>query len=212
MPETRLKSELEVLSALESGKAVSQAAVSRRIGVAVGLVNALIKRATRKGFVKVQAVPYKRFAYYLTPKGFAEKSRLVAEYIEVSLEFFREARLQYADLFSRLENVGIRRVVLYGAGDLTEIAVLASNDSRIEVVAVVDARTNKSRIQGLPVAKTLDDVTDFDAVILADNKSAQDSYDALRRRLPPDRLFAPALLKVMQSQDEERQQPAEASA
>ena len=46
----------------------------------------------KKGFVKAKAAPYKRYAYYLTPKGFNEKSRLVAQYLEVSLDFFRTAR------------------------------------------------------------------------------------------------------------------------
>ena len=45
-----------------------------------------------KGLVKMSQVPLNRYAYYLTPQGFAEKSRLTAEYLSVSFNFFRRAR------------------------------------------------------------------------------------------------------------------------
>src|SRR3546814_4310673 len=59
--------------------------------------SALLKRCAAKGLVKIQNAPARRYAYYLTPKGFAEKSRLVAEYLETSLHFFRGARSQYEE-------------------------------------------------------------------------------------------------------------------
>ena len=79
---TPLKTELDILAALESGEVVTQMTLAKRVGVAVGLINALIKRGMRKGYVKARSAPYKRYAYYLTPKGFAEKSRWQ------SLQFF----------------------------------------------------------------------------------------------------------------------------
>src|SRR3546814_3103683 len=87
--------------AIERGEVVTQVALKQRIGVSVGLINALLKRSVHKGYVKVRKVPYRRYAYYLTPQGFGEKSRLVAKYLETSLSFFREARSQYAELFER---------------------------------------------------------------------------------------------------------------
>src|SRR3546814_11880534 len=67
------------------------------MGVALGLANALLKRCAAKGLVKIQNAPARRYAYYLTPKGFAEKSRLVAEYLEPSLHFFRGSRSQRSE-------------------------------------------------------------------------------------------------------------------
>ena len=84
--------ELNLLSALEAGTSESQASLARRIGAAVGLVNALLRRSVRKGYVKMTSAPARRYTYYLTPKGFAEKSRLTAEYLAFSLDFFRRAR------------------------------------------------------------------------------------------------------------------------
>ena len=80
----RIQSELDVLTAVEQGVVVTQAALTKRIGISIGLINALLKRAILMGYVKTRQAPYKRYIYYLTPKGFAKKSRLVAEYLDSS--------------------------------------------------------------------------------------------------------------------------------
>ena len=78
--DTGITSELEVEQDYEK----------RRI--ALGLANAYLRRCVRNGLVKMSQVPLNRYAYYLTPQGFAEKSRLTAEYLAVSFNFFRRAR------------------------------------------------------------------------------------------------------------------------
>ena len=55
-------------------------------------MNALIKKFLKKGLIKKKQAPYKRFIYYLTPKGFSEKSKLISDYIESSLDIFRTLR------------------------------------------------------------------------------------------------------------------------
>jgi hypothetical protein len=78
----------------------TQRSLAGRLNIALGLTNALLKRCVAKGLVKIQNAPARRYAYYLTRKGFAEKSRLVAEYLTVSLAFFRRARGQYEEIFA----------------------------------------------------------------------------------------------------------------
>lgn len=191
-----LKSDLDVLTAVEQGETVSQLVLSRRVGVAVGLVNALLRRALSKGYVKVQNVPARRYAYYLTPKGFAEKGRLVSEYIEVSLDFFRQAREQYATLFGRAQALGHKRIALVGQGELVEIAAITAMDAGIEILGVVSKKTNKAKLSGLQVFSDLNELGALDAVVLADSFSAQETYDGLIDALGKDRVMAPPLLRL----------------
>lgn len=193
---SRSKQDLDVLTAVERGETVSQLVLSRRVGVAVGLVNALLKRAVRKGFVKIRNAPARRYVYYLTPKGFAEKSRLVSEYIEWSLTFFRQARTQYSELFERARNVGFERVVIAGQGELAEIAVLAALEHGVPLAGILTTRSNQERMFGLPVAATLDAIGHADAVIIADSTCAQATYDELVARLGSDCVLAPPLLRI----------------
>ncbi|HEY4136788.1 MAG TPA: hypothetical protein VGO34_16415 [Alphaproteobacteria bacterium] len=197
----RLKTELDFLAAVERGEVVTQATLSRRVGVAIGLINALLKRAMLKGYVKARSAPYKRYAYYLTPRGFAEKSRLVAEYLEVSLEFFRDARREYTELFLRGRNSGLRRFVLVGSGELAEIATLAAHEAEVELVAIVDAETNRDRLYGIPVARSLAAAGDWDCAILTESRKPQESYAKLLDEAASDRILAPAFLKVVTDAD-----------
>src|SRR4051794_2121738 len=103
---TKADADLDLLSALERGEVVTQQMLTRDVGLSVGLINALIKRAIKKGLVKAQQAPYKRYAYYLTPQGFAEKGRLVAKYLECSLDLFRRARDDYAEILQQLVRRG----------------------------------------------------------------------------------------------------------
>src|SRR5215468_4889144 len=82
---------LSLLNSVDDG-AQSQRRIAEDLGIALGLVNAYLKRCIKKGLVKVREAPARRYAYYLTPQGFAEKSRLTVEYLSYSFSFFREAK------------------------------------------------------------------------------------------------------------------------
>lgn len=203
MPEeTRLRSELDVLASIERGEVVTQSALTRRIGVSIGLVNALLRRAIAKGYVKTRQVPYKRYAYYLTPRGFSEKSRLVAEYLDHSLHLFRTARSQYAELMASARTTGMQRLVLVGGGDLAEIAVLAAWGEGVTLIGIIDPGANDKSRFGLPVLQALSDADRPDAVIVTDAKNPQLTYDALRALLPEPRVMAPPVLKITRDREE----------
>jgi hypothetical protein len=196
-------SELEFLTAVERGEVVTQKSLSQRIGIAVGLINALLKRSMVRGHVKARQAPYKRYAYFLTPEGFAEKSRLVGEYLQSSLEFFRKARGQYTELFQSARRAGHERLAILGGAELAGIAVLAASSEGIPIIAIIepDAPEGSQRF-GVAVARSLAEVGGLDAVIIADELAPQDTYEELRRDFPNDRIFAPALLRITPDRDE----------
>jgi len=187
---------MRLLSSIEDDQSLSQRSLALRLGIAVGLANAYLKRCVRKGWVKVQQVPARRCAYYLTPTGFSEKTRLVGEYLSSSLGFFRRARAQYVECLAACHRRGWRRVALVGDGDLAEIATLAARESLVELAAVIAPGCNMATVAGLPVMTALDRAVDFDAVVLTDIKSAQATYEALLQWLPDDRILAPDLLRL----------------
>lgn len=131
--------ELGILDAIERDSGITQRRVATELGIALGLTNAYIRRCVRKGLVKISTAPLNRYAYYLTPSGFAEKSRLTSEYLAISFQLFRRARVESADLMERCRQRGWRRVVLVGAGDLAEIMILSAMEAEVEVVAVLDS-------------------------------------------------------------------------
>ena len=200
--DTRIQSELDLLTAVEQGTVVTQATLTKRIGISIGLINALLKRAMLKGYVKTRQAPYKRYAYYLTPEGFAKKSRLVSEYLDHSLRFFRSARSQYAELVAGAKAAGMTRLVLAGSGELAEIALLAAWGEGVSLVGVIDPKTNEPSRYDLTVYRSLDEAAEYDAVIITDSKHPQMVYDAMRAVVPASKILAPPLLKIAPDQTE----------
>jgi DNA-binding MarR family transcriptional regulator len=176
---------LSVLTSIERDSAITQRKLAHDLGIAVGLANAYLRRCVRKGLVKMRQVPLNRYAYYLTPQGLAEKSRLTAEYLAVSFDFFRRARADCAALFRQCEARGWRGVALYGAGDLAEIAILSAGETAIEVLCVIDAEWTGRRCGGLPVVADIDAALmrsgprRLDGIIVTDTRAPQANFERL---------------------------------
>jgi DNA-binding MarR family transcriptional regulator len=188
---------LGLLDSLESDGERSQRRIASELGIALGLVNAYLKRCVKKGLIKVQDAPARRYAYYLTPKGFAEKSRLTVEYLSNSFSFFRLAKGDCAQAFEAAKGLGFQRLVLAGQSDLAEIAILCALDAGITIVAVVDGQSVGAKFAGVDVAKTFADVKDkSDAVLVTDVTRAIQSYEAAVTTFGAERVLAPALLRL----------------
>jgi DNA-binding MarR family transcriptional regulator len=200
---------LSVLTSIERDSTITQRKLAGELGIALGLANAYLRRCVRKGLVKMRQVPLNRYAYYLTPQGFAEKSRLTAEYLTVSLDFFRRARRDCVALFRQCEALGWRKVALYGAGDLAEIAILSASETTVEVICVIDSRQT-GRCGGLTIVPDLAgalaraDARGFDGIILTDTRSPQDSFNTLSSLaqssgLARHSILAPSVLHISQA-------------
>src|SRR5512147_3281525 len=83
---------LQILDELANNDSLTQRDLSSRLGIALGLVNSYLKNLIAKGYITVKAIPPKRYAYYLTPTGFAEKTRLAYDLLQDYTRIYREAR------------------------------------------------------------------------------------------------------------------------
>jgi predicted transcriptional regulator len=186
---------LGVLNAIDRDQHVTQRSVARDLNIALGLANAYLKRCVTKGLVKMREAPARRYAYYLTRKGFAEKSRLTTEYLSSSFAFFRNARHQMSSVLDEASQRRWAHLALAGGGDLAEIAMLCARDRPLTFVAVIDPH-GAGRLHDIPVVQQLQDIDAVDAVVITDLKSPQDTYDLIVRDLGQDRILAPKLLGI----------------
>lgn len=187
---------LGLLESVERDGAQSQRRLATELGIALGLVNAYLKRCVKKGLVKVSTAPPHRFAYYLTPQGFAEKSRLTVEYISYSFSFFRQAKSDCAALFDAARERGHTRLVLAGVSDLAEIAAICAVESSVQICAVVDNRSGRASFVGIPVVTSFDAVGDgVDGVVVTDLATTAETVAEALQRFDSDRVLVPSLLR-----------------
>jgi DNA-binding MarR family transcriptional regulator len=187
---------LGVLTAVEGNASVSQRTVAKELGIALGLANAYVKRCVKKGLIKAQQIPANRIAYYLTPQGFAEKSRLTAEYLSQGLQFFRIAREDMNAVYADAVRASHQRVMLYGLTELTEIAVLSARDYALTITAIFDDSTPRTVYHGIPVIRALPDPREFDVIVITDLGGAQKGFETVSRVVPSERILLPAILHV----------------
>lgn len=198
---------LGVLAAVDRDSKISQRAISRELGVALGLANAYLKRCVRKGWIKIQQVPPRRYAYYLTPQGFSEKTRLTGQYMAFSLTYFRRAREQMSELMAECEANGWRDIALAGVSDLAEVATICSHDYPIRIVAVVDPAHAGQRFCGMIVQKSFDTSNPVDAVIVTNLQAPEETYRAVTAQIESTRVLSPRLLRLMMSRSTVLERP-----
>lgn len=189
---------LEVLSAIDSDQRVSQRGLSRQMGVALGLTNSYVRRCVRKGFVKINEAPANRYLYYLTPKGFREKSRLTAKFLVSSFDFYRDAAGSCARVFDQCTDDGVREVVLCGYSELAEIAFLKSLDSEVEVSGLFDETRDDERFFSRAVWRDLDAIP-AQARVLTRVKGAGKLLARLESESPGLPVYVPDILGLSSS-------------
>ena len=187
---------LEILDTVQRNEQLSQRHLSRELGVALGLANSYLKRCVRKGWVKVQQAPANRYLYYLTPTGFAEKSRLTAEYLSNSLSFYRQAGHSCSRLLDQCEHNGWKNLLLCGVSDLAEIATLRAMERNFQIVGIFDPGSEREQFLGKKVWRDLAQVDPHDARILTDIALPRERHaeiSALASEIP---LLVPDVLRL----------------
>ncbi len=190
---------LGILNAIHENSSATQRSMAKDLGVALGLANAYLKRCVKKGLIKVSQAPANRYAYYLTAKGFAEKSELTARYLTMSFNFFRHARTQCEEVFEACGARGWQRIALVGIGDLAEIAILCAREYPIEFAGLYVKASAIETFAGLPVFANTVDMGVVDGYVIIDLTAPQAAFDQLQLAIPSERILAPRMLNISRS-------------
>lgn len=187
---------LDMLSFIERQPQASQRSMASELGIAVGMVNAYVKRCVHKGLIKVKQAPAGRYFYYLTPLGFAEKARLSAEFLSQSFRLIREARRDYDAILAECKSKGLHSILLAGASDLTEVAQICAQNHDVEVIGIVDPDFSQLIFGGLAVRTSLSGAADFDAVVLTDLQDPQRCFDWVSMTAPETIVLVPPMFAL----------------
>jgi len=149
--EPRLSGELrelrqQLIVELQRGSHVSQRALARRLGVAVGTVNRLLSDMVEAGYVQVFNRDVRPFAYRVTDDGQRYQRRLGLEHYSWVLGSLRRLEQRIRAKLLELRSRGVERVDFYGAGDVMEATNRVASGVGLQVVGVVDDDPTK---QGL---------------------------------------------------------------
>ena len=187
---------LEVLDAVGRKSDISQRHLAQELGVALGMANSYLKRCVRKGLIKISDAPANRYLYYLTPKGFTEKSRLTARYLRNSFSFYREAGDSCLRAYEQCKEKKWQKIILCGISDLAEIAILRSYDTDVSVVGIYEPHTEHQRFINNDVFRDLENLPEHDGFIITDLNAAKVSYEYIASKVGTEKIIVPDVLRM----------------
>ena len=130
--------ELEILERLEGNGHLTQRDLSKEVGIALGLVNHLLKKMVKKGWIKIKNIDSKKIRYLITPEGAREKSSLLYKRVESTIHFYLEAKRVIKDKVIHLKKEGIEDVSIYGINHISEVLFIVLKELGLELKSVVD--------------------------------------------------------------------------
>ncbi len=130
--------ELEILEKIENDGYLTQRDLSREVGIALGLVNHLLKKMVKKGWIKIKNVDARRIKYLITPEGAKEKSSLLYKRVESTIHFYLEAKRVIKEKVVQLKKDGVKSVSIYGINHVAEVLFIVLKELGLRLDCVVD--------------------------------------------------------------------------
>ena len=170
--------ELQLLSEVEDTPDVTQRDLARRVGIALGLTNVLLRNLTQKGYVRVAQASWKRRLYTLTPEGFSHRIRLMATYVRRVMDHYQTVRRALREQLEPLALNEESRVAIYGTGEFAELVYLGLKEIGIEEMDIFSSvKQEGHRFLGMPVRDAANlRAEEYDRVVVA---LLQDSEEVL---------------------------------
>jgi predicted transcriptional regulator len=132
MPEIK-QQEYDLLNEIAQDSMVTQANLSKRLGIAVGSVNWYIKRLVKRGWVKVSHLDRTRLQYDLTPEGMSVFTERAMQYAQDSLTVYKDFRQKALNAIAELRARGITQVSLDGNDEIMDILRLTCIEAGISL-------------------------------------------------------------------------------
>lgn len=125
--------EYALLDEIAQDSLVTQASLSKRLGIAVGSVNWYIKRLIVRGWIKVSHLDRTRLQYDLTPEGMKVFTQRAVSYARDSLKVYGDFREQAKSLVAELKQKGVNSVYLNGDDQMMDILRLTCIEAGLTI-------------------------------------------------------------------------------
>ncbi len=130
--------ELRILKQIASDPNVTQAELADRCMLSVAMVNNYMKELLGRGLLEYRRKSTKTISYHLTDRGREAVEDMRRELLLELVRLFADAKERVREIIMSQSGGDLRRVVLYGSGDLAELAFHALESADVDIVGVCD--------------------------------------------------------------------------
>jgi predicted transcriptional regulator len=159
---------LRILDEISRESLITQRTLSSSLNIALGLVNTYIKRLAKKGHIKITKGPLNRVKYVLTRKGFTHRVSLTYNFMQSSINYFKEARQRIDIIYGQMIKAGVSSILIWGDGEIAELCYISLRGLPIKLIGVVDNNKNDNGFFGHNIY-SFEDVKnlEYDAILIA---------------------------------------------
>lgn len=143
---TILYKEFMILDLIEKNSKITQRELSRIIGVAVSMINTYIESFVKKKLIYKVKYSTKTVEYFVTKKGIERGKLLNIWYLKSAQFVYQSATNNILKFLNELVKKGYENILLYPAGEVTEIilkVIYESSNCKINVAAIIDDDKHK---------------------------------------------------------------------
>jgi EPS-associated MarR family transcriptional regulator len=130
----------QILDALDRNEISTQRQLADNSGISLGQVNYILKSLLDKGFVKISNFKHSQnkigYAYFLTPKGIEEKSKLAVKFVLRKLKEYEFLRGRLTERLIKIEEEGYKRVLFIGPLMVKEFIENIIKEKEIRLILV----------------------------------------------------------------------------
>ncbi|MBN3489966.1 winged helix-turn-helix transcriptional regulator [Acholeplasma equirhinis] len=156
---TPLLKEYQLLDLIAKNSDITQRELSRNLNVALSMINEYLDKAEQNGYISKNYKSSKDVEYHITNQGKDRIKLLNIRYLKSALDVYTSARGEVSQFLHRVINEGFKKIILYGAGDVTDILLQTLNYDKslnLEIVAIVDDNKSKqnTKMYGIEILPT----------------------------------------------------------
>ena len=159
---------LKILDEINRESLITQRTLSSSLNIALGLVNTYIKRLAKKGYIKITKGPMNRVKYVVTRKGLSQRVSLTYDFMQSSIDYFKDARQKIDITYGQMIKAGAKTVLIWGDGEIAELCYISLRGLPIKLIGVVDDNKKDNGFFGHHIY-TFEDVPnlEYDAILIA---------------------------------------------
>ena len=117
--------EYRLINEVSRNSTITQREISQRLGFSLGMTNILLKRLTRKGYIKITQLNRRKVQYLLTPAGIGQGMKRSYRYLSHTFRTLREIKSKIQSILLAEYEKGRRKFIILGDGELADITEIA---------------------------------------------------------------------------------------
>ncbi|KLO23102.1 MarR family transcriptional regulator [Marinitoga sp. 1197] len=176
--------ELMLLQLISQNEHISQEMLSKSVGIAPSMVNRYLKDFEDKDYILKIGENRRNMNYKMTEEGKKRLQFLTVSFINEVSKIYSETKNSFKKVLDKIENMGYKNILLYGAGVVGGIVLKVLTGENINVIGFIDDSISKQgdKLHGISIYSP-EEVKDlkYDMIIIASFRHSERIFENAKK-------------------------------